>query len=387
MANLPTGAQLRLVSFIDERIGWAAGDTRDGKSFLMQTVDAGRTWVTLPAPAVYLRAGGELRFADSQHGWLRGSVLLAGNIGGCSPPSTAPPQCRSVMLRTDDGGHSWAEQVSEDQPPKLGPGIRALTVLDDHHAWAVRFGDASPGTRACTPFDCAISVVATTDGSTWTRLGDLPAFADGLDFVDPQTGFASVHTAKNEAGTPVNTALIVVTHDGGRTWSTQLRADGPAPRFLVQFLDARNGFALQQDLIAPRSGQDSWLYSFYRTGDAGQTWDEVQRAPSNATGGWWSPRGNLAALGVPTFTSADVGWIPILRDTPQSLSGGVLATTDGGRSWKRSPASPEGWETRDLAARGSTAWVIGQRASDHASFMARTQDAGLTWDYPLLAHP
>jgi len=383
-AKLAVGAQLRTISFIDERTGWAAGDTPDGKAFLVRTTDGGRTWNALPAPSVYLATGGELLFVDTQHGWLRASVLLPGNTAGCSPPSTAPPQCRSVILHTNDGGNTWEEQLTLDQPSKLGSGLRALNALDDRHAWAIALKVGTTDPSACTPFDCAIAVVGTTDGVSWTGLGDLPAFGDGLDFVDAQTGFGSVHTAKNEPGTPTNTASIVATRDGGKTWAVQLHVDGKAPRFFVDFIDARSGFALQQDL-ATCGGSDCWLYSFYRTTDGGQTWDKVQQAPQATAGAWWSPRGSLAALESPIFASPFAGWIPISRDAGPDLSGGVLATTDGGRSWKRSPSAPEGWETRDLASRGTISWVVGQRASDQSSFIARTDNAGQSWDYQLLA--
>ncbi len=62
-------------------------------------------------------------------------------------------------------------------------------------------------------------------------------------------------------------------------------------------------------------------------------------------------------------------------------------TTDGGRTWRRTPAAPEGWETRDLAATGSSTWVVGQRATDQDSYIAHSGDAGQTWDYPLVAAP
>ncbi len=187
--SLTAGVQLRVVSFAGERLGWAAGGNRDGSPFLMQTTDGGQTWSALPAPGVYIGSGDQLVFVDAQHGWLRSSVpLIPGGGGSCSVPSTAPPACRSVILRTDDGGHSWQEQLGVDQPSKLGPGIRALTVLDTTHAWGVRLPAVPSDSSAqavCTPFDCAIDIVATTDGKSWSHVGDLPAFVDDLQFVDP----------------------------------------------------------------------------------------------------------------------------------------------------------------------------------------------------------
>lgn len=386
------GAQFRVVSFVDERLGWAAGRSTDGKAFLVHTKDGGRSWSALPAPSAYMTAGDELRFVDAKHGWLRTNVLISG-ADGCGRPPTAPPVCRTVILHTSDGGHTWQEQLSVEHAGRLGPGLRALTVLDDRHAWAVQLGYVLPSpnnSSSCTPFDCAIGVVATTDGSTWLPVGDLPGFVDGLDFVDPQTGFASVHTAKNEVSTPTNTASIMVTRDGGRTWSTQLRIDGTAPRFFVNFIDPQIGFALEQEL-ATCGGSWCWLYGLHRTSDGGQTWNKVLPTPADISDAWWSPRGRFTALGTPTFISATVGWIPITREsdaTNEDLSSGVLVSSDSGRSWKRTPAVAEGWgEVRDLVALGSSAWIVGQRARDQDSFVAHTRDRGQTWDYPLREQP
>ena len=388
-ANLPTRGEFHVVSFVDESSGWAGGGTPDEKAFIVQTKDGGRTWRALAAPTAYVTAGDELRFIDAQHGWLRTSVMIA-STGGCAVPSTAPSACRSVILHTSDGGGTWQEQLSVDQPSKLGPGLRALTVLDDRHAWAVQLGSSRPSVNSClpcTPFDAAIGVVATSDGSTWAPVGDLPAFVDGMHFVDAQTGFASVHTAKNEPGTPTNTASIVVTHDGGRTWSTQLSVDGQGPRFSLDFIDTKVGFALRMD-VTTCGGSDCWLYGLYRTGDAGQTWSAVLSTPAGISSAWWSPRSRLALLGSPMFASATVGWIPVQRDlTQEGFSGGVLITLHGGRSWSRTPAAPDGWDVSDLVARGSSAWVVGRRASDQSSFLSHTGDRGQTWDYSLLMRP
>lgn len=367
----PVGhAQFRVVSFVDESLGWAAGSSPDGRAFLIQTKNGGRTWSALAAPSAYITAGDELRFVDAQHGWLRTNVLTS-TAGDCGRPPTAPPVCRTVILHTSDGGHTWQEQLGLEHAGRVGAGLQALTVLDDRHAWAVQVG--------------GMSVVATTDGRTWAPVGDLPAFVDGMDFVDAQTGFASVHTDKNEPGTPVNAASIVVTRDGGRTWSTQLQVDGPAPRLFVSFIDSRIGFALDRE-VAACGGSWCWLYGLYRTGDSGQTWNKILPTPADISNAWWSPRGRFTTLGTPTFTSAMVGWIPITRESDATQDGsksGVLVTSDGGRSWKRTPSESADWgEVSDLAAQGSTAWIVGQRAGKQESFVTRTGDRGQTWTYP-----
>ncbi|MDP9281247.1 MAG: hypothetical protein M3P38_04035 [Chloroflexota bacterium] len=389
----PAGhTRFRVVSFVDDSLGWAAGSSADGKAFLLQTKDGGNTWSALPAPSAYITVGDELRFVDAQHGWLRTNVLIS-TAGDCGRPPTAPPVCRTVILHTSDGGHTWQEQLGIEHAGRLGPGLRALTVLDDRHAWVVRLGSvrSTPNPYSpCTPSDCAIGVMATSDGSTWMPVGDLPAFVDGMDFVDAHTGFATVHTEKNEVGTP-NTASFVVTRDGGRTWMIQLQVDGPAPRLFVNFVDPRIGFALERE-VAMCGASWCWVYGLYGSGDSGLTWNKVLSTPADISGAWWSPQGRFTTLATPMFISATVGWIAIARESDATkegfMGGGVLITSDGGRSWRRTPAVPADWgEVNDLAVHGSTTWIVGQRAGDQDSFVARTRDRGQTWDYPPMGQP
>jgi photosystem II stability/assembly factor-like uncharacterized protein len=58
-----------------------------------------------------------VRFLDDRSGWVVGHFGFEG---------------RSIVLRTEDAGESWA--LEGDVP---GEELRALFVLDEHHAWAV----------------------------------------------------------------------------------------------------------------------------------------------------------------------------------------------------------------------------------------------------------
>ncbi len=91
----------------------------------------------------------------------------------------------------------------------------------------------------------------------------------------------------------------------------------------MNFIDAQNGFAVQQNL-AVCGGRDCWLYGLVRTTDAGQTWITVLPTPSDLSGAWWSPRGQLAALGTPHFSSPTLGWIPFNDPALPGINGGVL---------------------------------------------------------------
>jgi len=375
VAHVPVGTALWAVSFIDEQTGWVIGGSYDGHGLVLGTSDGGKSWVTLASLEI-LPPGGrtQLRFVDAQSGWLLTSVLLPGNVGGCSPPSTALPQCRTVIFRTSDGGRSWREQLSVEQPSKLGPGLRGLSAVDDRHAWAIRLTAIGV---ACSPFNCNLEVVATSDGERWESVAMLPAFSDQLDFIDQRTGWAATYTAKNEPGQPDNTATVVVTHDGGRTWTPQLSIDGQG-QFQIAFTDQRSGWALvaTNDCV----GTPCTSYSLYQTTDGGGSWMKLQ--DGTAPTSWWSPRNNLSLLGGPRIIYAKMGWIPVLYDG--SGTDAVLLTTDGGRTWARGgPASPnEVWDIHDLAASGQFAWVVGERIGDEMWFVARS-DARAMLSYEL----
>jgi photosystem II stability/assembly factor-like uncharacterized protein len=375
VAQVPAGTALWAAWFIDEQTGWVIAASYDGHGLVLGTSDGGKSWVTLASLEI-LPAGGltQLRFVDARSGWLLTSVLLPGTVGGCAPPSTAPPQCRTVIFRTSDGGRSWREQLSVEQPSKLGPGLRGLSAVDDRHAWAIRL--AASGV-ACSPFNCNLEVVATSDGERWESVALLPAFSDQLDFIDQRRGWAATYTARNEPGQPLNTATVIATHDGGRTWTPQLSIAGQG-QFQIDFTDQHSGWALvaTNDCV----GMPCTSHSLYRTTDGGGSWMKLQDAIPPTS--WWSPSNNVHLLGGPHFASASIGWIPVLYDG--SSTDAVLLTTDGGRTWSRGgPASSNDvWDIHDLAVSGQFAWVVGERIGDEMWFVARS-DAGAVWRYEL----
>jgi photosystem II stability/assembly factor-like uncharacterized protein len=227
---VPAGTEPRAISFIDDRTGFAIASTPGASGgSILATQDGGKTWGLRATLDIY-PAGGltQLRFVDANSGWLLTSVLLPGNTSGCAPPSTAPNQCRTVIFKTSDGGKTWREQVSAEQPSKLGPGLRALTAIDAQHAWAVRLGAPAHSVPAgfCDVFYCSRTVVATTDGLHWADLATLPAFGEQLDFVDARTGWVTTHTTDN--GQPTITSTVLATGDGGHAWRPELSMTQPS---------------------------------------------------------------------------------------------------------------------------------------------------------------
>lgn len=90
---LPADFQPRSVTFASPTEGWVLGSTACGSSqcaVIAHTLDAGRTWSRIPAPATTISAGPgfvgngvrALRFADPRDGWAYGPDLWATHDGG-----------------------------------------------------------------------------------------------------------------------------------------------------------------------------------------------------------------------------------------------------------------------------------------------------------------
>jgi photosystem II stability/assembly factor-like uncharacterized protein len=105
----PASAQLRAVSFVDERRGWAVGT--GGAVFA--TTNGGRTWRALATPTdVDLF---DVKFFDTSEGWAVGG-------GG-------------TVLHTIDGGATWRVEMSGTTHP-----LESLCFVERTRGWAVGFG-------------------------------------------------------------------------------------------------------------------------------------------------------------------------------------------------------------------------------------------------------
>ena len=133
------GVHLRDVCFADAQHGWVVGEN----GTILATVDGGTTWtrqsegVPVPTPrrpqVVHKQYGLDtlpdiegpppglqlmsVRFLDASRGWTVGFF---------------PSEGRSVVLRTVDGGATWAEEARVP-----GEELRALFLDPDGRAWTV----------------------------------------------------------------------------------------------------------------------------------------------------------------------------------------------------------------------------------------------------------
>jgi hypothetical protein len=240
---------------------------------------------------------------------------------------------------TADGGATWQERT----PTALASGaIRGAFFLDSSRGWlAVQALDTGE-----------LQTLRTQDGGlTWSvsalpdAQGDLAERGGNfrLDFVDAQTGWASVQMQTSAA---FSEGRLFRTLDGGQTWSELVLPAGGE----VVFLDANRGWLAG----GPGGGE------LFATGDGGQTWLPLD--PGNAGAGFY---------GLPAFTSPQEGLLPLTISDAADPRLELYATHDGGGTWSLA-------QSVSLAGMGDVSGALMlSPTSDDARWMAALPDGSL----------
>jgi photosystem II stability/assembly factor-like uncharacterized protein len=295
---------IEAVDFVDERHGWVAAYSCATVSvFVYRTDDGGRSWQSLGKPGYHSCGGGPtyLSFVDLRHGWLE-------------PVSPNAPQ--GELLATSNGGRTWAHvatgpptQVREPALPCLAP----IDFVSPRIGWMGR---------------CELGGLFTTadGGRRWRRVTirppdpadarvDLPSFS-GEDGVVS----ATIGTRPASENGRTRAVAFLVTHDGGRTWSTRsLRpiASCPLTPYFTNVWPASVG-ARAWWVVAGGDRPTAQV-----TTDGGSTWRTTlaHGLPSR-----WCSVLEVSAAG-PT-----AAWV-IARVGADSTA--LFDTVDGGRTWRR----------------------------------------------------
>ncbi|HEY7689838.1 MAG TPA: YCF48-related protein, partial [Dongiaceae bacterium] len=371
-------AALTNLCFVDRNTGWAVGD----RGVIWHTRDGGASWrrqasgVAAPLKSVY--------FLDAARGWA---------VGGANRPYAAGTE--GIVLQTIDGGATWARLASE-----MLPALAGVRFFDAQHGLA--FGGASPTASS--------GLFATRDGGrSW-----LPLPGDGAgdwlagDFLDPVAGalagsggrFATL-ARRQVITSPLATTslrsframrllpptggwvvgdggLVATTGDLGRSWQTPA---GDLPDRAADHFDFC-AVAVQGPHVWIAGSPGSRVF---RSSDGGQTWQ------AHATG-------RAAPIRALDFVDDRHGWA--VGDL-----GAILATQDGGRSWREQRsggkraallaifARPDGVPLEILAKQGAEEGYLAavevlfqtesqaapnrglQEAPDDAARSARTREA------------
>ncbi len=304
-APMLADAELTSVCFVDADHGWAVGD----RGVIWSTSDGGRHWQLQRSPtACRLEC---VQFLDTLSGWA---------AGGCTRPYTH--HTSGIVLRTRDGGRTW--QTTADQTL---PALKHVEFSDARRGWAV--GDASPlySSGVFRSEDGGREWVPVPKGSTlgWTA----------ADFQGNQGGVLAGRDGQTAVASPALVRPSRTANLGDRPLR-RLVLSGPDAGWLVgdsgQILTSKDsgiswlpppslpGRAEDFDYCAVAAhGPHCWIAGnpgtcVFHSADGGQTWDTFrteQRIP-------------LRGL---SFIDENRGW------AVGSL-GMILATRDGGRTWR-----------------------------------------------------
>jgi serine/threonine protein kinase len=259
-----TRNSVRSVTFINERLGWAA-TIDDG---ILHTEDGGRTWRKQSDSAEPLES---ITFVTAKLGWavtFRGSILHSDDAGlTWQTQSTGNPSLWSVnfanptsgwaagltgtILSTQNGGRDWHLQIKQ-----TNQAVFSVNFVNPNQGWAV-------GTR----------VLRTEDGGrTWQeQVTPESGILYCVRFVTPKVGWAV-----GEGG------VILQTDNGGRSWQKQITDSREIFRF-VTFVTPQLGW------VVGDSG------AILHTEDGGRTWQKQQSGTED----------DLMSV---TFVTPKVGW-------------------------------------------------------------------------------
>ncbi len=325
-APLPAGFVPASVTRISLRVEWVLGTSPCGAgrcSTLARSRDSGATWhsILVPGPLINPDSSGvsRVRFANANDGWLFGPEVWATHDGGTSwhqvtalggPVTTLEAAAGTVwsLVGPSQGGATdgvsatvYAAPVATDDFKPVGPDAVVTSAGISLHG-KVGFTATPDGTIL------ALAAGGLDKRGEPCNVGSLAALAAAGDN-------DVVAVCAGDPGAGSSTKTLLLSHDGGRTWSTA----GTAPRGgQVAGLGAASTHTF---IVAAVSG--AWY--FYRTSDGGRTWTTVF---TDSEAG--AP---ITDLG---FTDPSHG-VAVLPSMPNPE---LLVSSDAGVTWKAQPFKP-----------------------------------------------
>jgi uncharacterized repeat protein (TIGR01451 family) len=267
---------------------------------ILATTDDGTTWdAQLSNVTADLQ---DVHFTDANTGWVVGSS--------------------GTILHTTDGGATWHVQNSGTSND-----LQALDLADVHHGWVVG-----------RQFYAAI--LHTNDGSHWYTQTLPPGYSflgamspSAIDFWDQNTGWVAPWGGTPDGG-------VLATTDGGTTW-VQQTTDGVYYMTGVSFVSANEGWAVGYQVYTP-SCSGIYLTQVFHTVDGGNTWTKISSICGFSQG--------------IDFVDAAHGWLVLWESQER-----ILASTDGGASWKEQHAASDLRDIHMIDAQHG--WAVGENGT------------------------
>jgi photosystem II stability/assembly factor-like uncharacterized protein len=282
------------VFFVDQKLGFYV----NGAGKIFRSDDGGSSWkLMLSQPGTYFRAIG---MVDAKNGF-------AGNIGTDYFPGVTDT---NPLYSTHDRGSSW--QIVKGLPGAPVKGICAIDVLKTHFINAGKLQSRTIIHAAGRVGGPAYLLRSLDGGASWTNIDMNPYVAMIVDvkFFDEMNGFVF---AGSDADIERSHALIVATHDGGKTWKKAYESSRPYELTWKGYFPSRMvGYATVQNYNEDKTLSHRVVA---KTIDGGKTWTELPLVDDH----------DVNEFGV-GFANDQLGWVGT------SKSG--FETRDGGKTWR-----------------------------------------------------
>lgn len=288
------------------------------------------------------------RFVDRQHGFV---ALQRCTYSTISPAESVDPRfqdiCQDVLESTSDGGATFQRRTL---PIKVGfESYARLVVFDATHLAVTQA--AVGGTNGGKPVNIPETRWISSDaGSTWTKVSlqpghpvsQVPAGAQLLSDQDNQIGPPAVMTADGVIHplTPTGHSAASLASGPSYPWYALTQAGG-------SYFFYQSG---TDDHPAPNAG-------LLVSRDRGRTWQTVH-LPSG--------------VAYPSVIGSDGPWTYAIASTSAHQSMTFIASTDGGRTWKRVTLA----KTQPVDGQGFGVAPAGGVLFDDGSHLWRADGAG-----------
>ena len=307
-------------------------------SFIGSTVAQENTWKKLNTEA-YPGKQDDIVFVDENTGWY---------VNGYGK-----------IYHTKDGGNTWEKQLEQK-----GSFFRTVAFVDKNIGFV-----GTVGTEYFPNVTDTIPLYGTKDGGkTWKPVAYKGPYVKGLCAIDivkeqyinhGKIDYKTHLFAVGRVGSPAN---IMVSHDGGETWTSRSMNTDCKMLFDIKMFDKNNGIvcaANNEDI-----SQSNAL--ILKTSDGGQTWEKVYQSNRPFETTWKA-----------SFPTRDIGYVTLqsYNPDPNVKQQRVAKTTDGGKTWT---------EINLVEDAGAREFGIGFIDANHGFVGTmnsgyETQDGGQTW--------
>jgi photosystem II stability/assembly factor-like uncharacterized protein len=282
------------IFFVNPQLGFYV----NGAGKIYKTTDGGTTWVKkLDQPGTYFRC---IAFVDERRGF-------AGNIGTDYFPGVTDT---TPLYETRDGGETWTAVRSIAGAPVKG--LCAIDVVKEPFINAGKLDERVHVYAAGRVGGPAVFVTSHDGGETWqaTDLSSIAGMILDIRFLDPKNGIIS---AASNAAIAESNAVILVTRDGGKSWTSKYRSSRPyEATWKSSFPNRLTGYVTIQSYNPDKAVTQRYVA---KTTDGGETWTELPLTDDF----------KVREFGV-GFVDANTGWVGT------STTG--FETIDGGMTWK-----------------------------------------------------